>query len=207
MMSRLTVTTFTSLDGVMQAPGGRHEDPSGGFQLGGWIMPHFDPELGSFIESVFRRADAFLLGRGTWEIFSGHWPRVKDPSDPVAEALNGRPKHVVSRRLESASRWAGSTLVRDPLADLPSLLRTYPRELQVHGSPGLVRSLLAAGVVDELNLMQFPVVLGLGKRWLEAAQPRSLELLSSARTSKGVVISRYRFAGEVLLADVPGPIE
>jgi dihydrofolate reductase len=204
-MAKLTVTTFTSLDGVMQAPGGPQEDTSGGFEYGGWLVPHFDMEMGAFMAEVFGRADAFLLGRGTWQIFASHWPKVQDPNDPVATALNTLPKHVATRTLSTVD-WANSSIVRDPVAAVSELKGRYERELQVHGSAGLVRSLLAAGVVDELNLLQFPVVLGRGKRLFgEDCAPRGLELVSSQATGTGALMSRYRFVGEVRVGTVPPP--
>src|SRR5262245_11917214 len=109
-MAKLTITTFITLDGVMQAPGGREEDTSGGFTHGGWLVPHFDDDTGAFIGDIFSRVDAFLLGRGTYQIFSGYWPKVTDPADPVAGALNTLPKHVVSRTLDKAD-WKNSAVV------------------------------------------------------------------------------------------------
>jgi dihydrofolate reductase len=193
-MGKLTITTLVSLDGVMQAPGGPEEDTSGGFRYGGWLVPHFDAEVGAFMSDVFDRADAFLLGRGTWQIFASHWPNVPDAETFV---LNTLPKHVATRTLSSVD-WAKSTIVRDPVAAIAELKAQYGRELQVHGSPKLARSLLAAGVVDELNLLQFPVVLGEGKRLFKHdCAPQGLELISCKATTTGVVMSRHRFSGEV----------
>ncbi len=202
-MAKLTVTTFVTLDGVMQAPGGRQEDTSGGFTHGGWVAPHVDEAFGEFVGEVFGRADAFLLGRGTYQIFAGWWPKVTDPGDPIAAALNKLPKHVASRTLQRVD-WAGSTLLRDVAGEVPGLKARYARELQVHGSPGLVQTLLQEDLIDELNLLVFPVTLGGGGKRLFGAGtvPTAFELLGSRTTGKGVVISTYRRAGLPTFADV-----
>ena len=193
---RLTVTTFVTVDGVMQAPGGPTEDPSGGFDQGGWLVPHADDHFGRFMAGVFEQADAFLLGRRTYDIFSAHWPRMTDPDDPIASKLNGLPKHVPSQSLETAE-WAGTTILRGDLAEEVATLKAKPgRELQVHGSGALVRSLLRLGLVDGLNLLTFPVALGQGQRLFEPGfAPTALELAGSSVTSKGVIISVYATAG------------
>lgn len=196
-MAILSVTSFVTLDGVMQAPGAPQEDASGGFTHGGWLVPHFDADMGAFMVDIFSRADAFLLGRGTWQIFASHWPHVK--GDPIANPLNALPKHVATRTLTTVD-WAGSTIVRDPIAEIAVLKETYSRELQVHGSPGLVQSLLAAGVVDELNVLQFPVMVGKGKRlYHEDCAPKAMQLLASRTTGTGAVMSRYRLNGPVVV--------
>src|SRR5262245_52519264 len=156
-MAKLTITTFITLDGVMQAPGAPEEDTSGGFQHGGWLVPLFDDATGAFISEVFTRADAFLLGRGTYQIFAGYWPKVTD--DAVGGALNNLPKHVVSRTLDKAE-WKNSAVVRNLADEIGSIKARYARELQVHGSHGLIQSLISGGYVDELNVLTFPVVLG-----------------------------------------------
>ena len=193
-MSKLTVTTFVTLDGVMQAPGAPEEDRSGGFEHGGWLPPYADADFGAFMTEVFERVDAFLLGRGTYGIFAGHWPRVTDPNDPIASRLNALPKHVVSKTLARAD-WNHSTIVRD-LGEVPGIKRGYERELQVHGSAGLVQSLIAHDLVDELNVITFPVILGKGKRLFEGgALPTAFDLVRSRITGKGVVIGTYRRVG------------
>lgn len=194
-MGRLTMTSFVTLDGVMQGPGGPDEDRSGGFTHGGWAVPYLDATFGQFIDEVFSRAGAFLLGRGTWQIFAGYWPKVTDPRDPVADALNKLPKHVVSRTLDRAD-WAGSAIVRD-LAEVPRLRERTRGELQVHGSPGLGQSLLRDGMVDQLNLLTFPVVLGGGKRLFgDGLLPTAFELTSSRTTSTGVLLATYARKGK-----------
>jgi dihydrofolate reductase len=195
-MSKLTITTFVTLDGVMQAPGGAGEDPSGGFKHEGWLVPHFDDVLGQFISEVFERADAFLLGRSTYQIFAGHWPRVTDPKDPVATKLNALPKHVFSKTLEKVE-WNGSSLARDVARELPAIKARYARELQVHGSAGLVQELIRLDLVDAYNVITFPVVLGNGKRLFgNGAVPAALTLAGTRTTSKGVIIATYERAGK-----------
>jgi len=194
-MSKLTLTTFLTLDGVMQAPGGPPEDTSGGFNHGGWLPPYFAPELGAFVVDVFERADAFLLGRGTYQIFAGHWPRVTDPNDPIASRLNRLPKHVASRTLEKFD-WNNSSLVRNVVGEVADLKRRYDRELQVHGSAGLAQTLLEHDLVDELNLLVFPIVLGTGKRLFgNGTVPSALELQGSRTSSTGVIMATYRHSG------------
>lgn len=194
-MAKLTMTAFVTLDGVMQAPGGPNEDRSGGFEHGGWLVPHVDEAFGQFITEVFSRADAFLLGRGTYEIFATHWPRVTDAGDPVATALNALPKHVASKTLERL-HWNASSLVRDVVTEVPKIEARIARELQVHGSPGLAQTLLRHGLVDELHVVQAPVVLGRGKRLFEAGMsPAALKHTATRTTSTGVIITTYAPAG------------
>lgn len=195
-MAKLTVTTFLTLDGVMQAPGGKGEDPSGGFAHEGWLVPHADAVFGGFMTEVFDRADAFLLGRGTYQIFAAHWPRVTDPADPIATKLNALPKHVASRTLKEAA-WNNSSLVRDAAAEVAALKARYPRELQVHGSPGLLQTLIAHDLVDEYNLLLFPVALGSGKRLFGSGTvPAAMKLAGTRTTSTGVIIATWRRAGK-----------
>jgi dihydrofolate reductase len=194
-MSRLTVTAFVTLDGVVQAPGAPREDTSGGFVHGGWLVPFANPQMGKFMTEVFARAGAFLLGRGTYEIFAAHWPRVTDPMDPVAVALNKLPKYVASTTLARAD-WKGSALIREVPATVAQLKQRPGRELQVHGSPGLVQTLLQHDLVDELNLLTFPIILGSGKRLFgPEAIPTAFALASTRATDTGVVISTYRQTG------------
>jgi dihydrofolate reductase len=205
-MARLTMTAFVTLDGVMQGPGGPKEDVSGGFAHGGWLVPYFDEAFGQFMTGIFERPVAFLLGRGTWQIFAGHWPKVTDPADLVARKLNGLPKYVASRTLARVE-WAGSSLVRDVPVEVAALKRTLgDGELQVHGSPGLAQTLLEHGLVDELNLLVFPVILGTGKRLFGgAAAPAAFELVSSRTSSTGVLLATYRRTGRPGYGQVPPP--
>jgi dihydrofolate reductase len=196
-MAELTLTTFLTLDGVMQAPGGPEEDTSGGFPHGGWLVPHFDDDLGKTMDEIFRKADAFLLGRTTYDIFAAYWPRITDPGDLIALKLNTLPKHVASRTRTKFS-WNETSLVRDVAKDVIELKKRYPREIQVHGSCGLAQTLIENNLVDEYRLLTFPVVLGMGKRLFGAgAMPAMLSLVKSSTTSKGVIVSVYRRAGSL----------
>ncbi len=209
-MAKLTMTMFVTLDGVVQGPGGREEDVSGEFQHGGWVVPYFDQGFGEFMDAVFSRPIAFLLGRRTWQVFAGHWPKVTDPNDVVAMKLRTLPKYVASRSLATVD-WAGSRLVRDVPVEVAALKRTLgDGELQVHGSPGLAQTLWKHGLVDEINLLTFPVVLGSGKRLFEGggggAAPAAFELVSSQVSSTGVVLTRYRLSGLPKYGQVPPPV-
>jgi dihydrofolate reductase len=197
MMGELTITTFLTLDGVMQAPGGPGEDPSGGFpdSYSGWVFRYADDDFGDTMAEIFSKADAFLLGRVTYDIFAAYWPKVTDPADPIAGALNSLPKYVASRT-RSAFSWNGTGLVRDVAREVPDLKRRFARELQVHGSGGLAQTLIKNDLIDEYRLLTFPVVLGTGKRLFGAGVvPASLVLVSSCATPAGVMISVYRRAG------------
>jgi dihydrofolate reductase len=194
-MAKLTITTFQTVDGVMQAPGAPKEDTAGGFEHGGWLVPYADADMGRFMTEVFDRADAFLLGRGTYQIFANHWPNVTDAKDPIATLLNRLPKHVATATLERLE-WQNSEVVRDVAHEVAQLKGRYARELQVHGSAGLVQTLLQLDLVDELNVLTFPVLLGSGKRLFEGGLlPSALQLASSRTTSTGVVIATYAPSG------------
>jgi dihydrofolate reductase len=197
-MRPLVVTQFLSLDGVAQAPGGPDEDTSGGFRYGGWVVPHFDDAMGRQIDEWFAGAQDFLLGRGTYEIFAAWWPKAPTEDDPIARALNTLPKHVASRTLQSVD-WDGALLIEGDVVDAVRALKAADGgELQVHGSPGLTQTLLAADLVDELRLIVFPVTLGTGKRLFgEGTMPRGWRLTSSAGTPTGALIATYQRAGEV----------
>jgi dihydrofolate reductase len=197
IMAELTITTFLSLDGVMQAPGGPGEDPSGHFPHGGWLVPHADADMGKVMTDIFFKADAFLLGRFTYDIFAAYWPRVTDPGDIIASKLNSLPKYVASRT-RSDFTWNNTLHVRDVVKEAAGLKQRFAREVQVHGSCGLAQTLIKNDLVDEYRLLTFPVVLGTGKRLFgSGAVPRTLKLVRSDTTSTGVVISIYRPAGEL----------
>ena len=197
-MMRVTVTTFLTLDGVMQGPGGPEEDPSGGFEQGGWLVPYADEDMNRFVADWFALADGFLLGRRTYEIFSAYWPRVTDERDPVASRLNRLPKYVASQTLQSVE-WNNSTLLRGDVPEEVARLKRQPgKELQVHGSGNLVQTLTAHNLVDEYRLWFYPVVLGSGRRLFgEGSAPAALKLVDTKTTSTGVVIHSYQPAGKV----------
>lgn len=191
---KLTMTMFQTVDGVYQAPGGPDEDRSGGFEHGGWLAPYFSDEMVPVINESFARADAFLLGRRTYDIFAAYWPRQTDPNDAIAGPLNRLPKYVVSRTLRSPE-WKGSSVVT--IDEVAALKERPGRELQVHGSGALVQSLIERDLIDEYRLWTFPVMLGTGKRLFgEGTLPRALELVDTKKTDKGVVLHCYRRLGK-----------
>jgi len=196
-MAELTITTFLSLDGVMQAPGAPDEDPSGNFSYGGWVFPLADDDMGKIIADIFSRADAFLLGRTTYDIFSAYWPRVTDPKDIVAAKLNSLPKFVASRS-RSAFTWQNTEHIPDVEKEVVELKKRFGREIQVHGSAGLAQTLIMKDLVDEYRLLVFPVIIGTGKKLFGTGiVPRSLKLMRSSTTGAGAVFSVYRRAGDL----------
>lgn len=203
-MGKLTLTTFLTLDGVMQAPGGPEEDPNGGFTYGGWVAPFADEGMGEFVTEVFDRAGAFLLGRRTYEIFAGYWPRHDDPADPIAGPLNRLPKYVASTTLKEPS-WAGTTVVdgEQLQAEVVRAKDAIDGELQVHGSGQLAQWLLARDLVEELNLLVFPVFLGAGRRLFPTGGlPTAFELTASRTTSSGIAVHTYRPTGRASFGTV-----
>ena len=192
----LTLTTFLSLDGVMQGPGGPNEDPSAGFTQGGWMVPYADEAMERFVTDWFAAADAFLLGRITYEIMAAYWPQVTD-EDEVAGKLNGLPKYVVSKTLDKVT-WNNSTQIKgDPVEEVIKLKSQAGRELQVHGSGKLAQALIQHDLIDEYRLWLHPVVLGSGKRLFpEGRPPVALKLIETKTTGTGVVIHVYQPAGK-----------
>jgi dihydrofolate reductase len=192
-MRTLTVNTFMSLDGVMQSPGGPDEDPTGGFTLGGWGVNYFDDEMMRQVAE----ADPYelLLGRGTYEIFAAHWPYDEGP---IADRLNGTRKHVASTTLERLD-WNNSTLITGDVAEYVAALKDEDGpEIQVHGSPGLIQTLLRHDLVDEYRLWIFPLVIGTGKRFFgDGTIPAALELVESRASNSGVTINTYARAGDI----------
>jgi dihydrofolate reductase len=194
---KLTVTTFLTVDGVMQSPGAPEEDPSDGFDLGGWLVPYADEDMGRAVVEWFATADAFLLGRKTYEIFAAYWPHVTDQHDPVAAALNGLPKYVASRRLDRVG-WNNTTLIEKDVVAAVTMLKKRPgRDLQVHGSGELAQTLIEHDLVDEYRLFVYPVVLGRGRRLFAAGTvPGALRLADVKTTAAGVAIHTYERAGK-----------
>ena len=196
-MRDLIASTFVSLDGVMQAPGGPEEHPSGGFALGGWSFAYWDESV-DISEAGFDGKDRELvLGRRTYEIFEAHWPY--QPNDnPVAKTLNAAKKHVASRTL-TALGWNNSSLLQGDVVSAITALKAQPGpDLQMIGSGNLIRTLQAASLIDEYNVWTFPVVLGRGKRlFSETARPSALRLVRSRVSNTGVVMSTYVPNGDV----------
>ncbi|EJM19030.1 dihydrofolate reductase [Pseudomonas sp. GM21] len=199
-MRKLTVAAFMSLDGVMQAPGGPEEDTSDGFLYGGWIVPYADNVSGQAIQDLFAKPFELLLGRRTYDIFAAYWPyREADAnSHAIADLFNSVPKHVATHHPDSLD-WHNSHALQGHLVDaIRTLKRGEGADLLTQGSGDLVRQLLAAGLVDELRLMIFPVVLGRGKRLFDdTAQALAFTLAHSVSTPGGVLIARYVSQGEV----------
>jgi dihydrofolate reductase len=201
---KLTTMTQVTVDGVMQGPGGPDEDRRGGFERGGWFMGMIDNETMTFINQTYQRVDAFLFGRRTYELFAGYWDAqerahaaLEDPGNhQIAAALNTMPKYVASNTL-TEPRWANTTVLSGDVAAAIGELKAKPGgELQVHGSGALIRWLLANDLVDEINLLIVPVVVGQGARLLPDAGPDiALDLVESRVDSKGTTIKVYRPAG------------
>jgi dihydrofolate reductase len=191
---KLTTITMVTVDGVMQGLGGPDEDRSDTFERGGWQAPSWDNEAGTFLNQVYGRADAFLFGRRTYEVFAGYWGTMPDQdSNPIARSLNSRPKYVASTTL-TEPRWANTTVLSGDVATaIGELKGKQGGELQVHGSGALIRWLLDNQLVDEITLLVSPVILGQGTRLFPDAGPDvALELVESRSTPKGVTIQVYR---------------
>ena len=202
-MRKLVVGAFTTLDGVMQAPGGPNEDRDGGFQHGGWLVPYFDAKFAEIMTDWTIRAGAFLLGRKTYEIFADSWPKSTDPADETARALNTRPKFVATRTLDSA-KWNNSILLKGDIAEEVAKLKAQEgREIQVHGSSNLLQTLLRHDLVDTFRIWQFPVVLGTGKRLFgEGTIPRGFRLVENHLNTTGAVLHVYERAGGLKYGEV-----
>ena len=202
---KLTVQTFLTLDGVMQAPGAPDEDPRDGFAHGGWQVPFPDPAMGDFVVELNSHASAFLLGRRTFDIFRDHWPDQTDPADPIATAINSLPKYVVSDSLgDAGATWRGQhpdtahVVSGDVVAAVMALKDEPGDELQVWGSGNLLQTLLQHELVDRLRLMTFPLVLGSGRRLFnDGILPRTMRPVDITVTDLGVVLGTYEPAGPV----------
>jgi dihydrofolate reductase len=194
-MRSLVVSMFLTLDGVMQAPGGPEEDPTGGFTHGGWSVGYWDEPMGERMGEVMGGPFDLLLGRKTYEIFAAHWPHSDEPG---AEELNSARKYVASRTLDSVE-WNNSTLLEGDVAEAVAKLKQEDGpEIQVYGSGDLLQTLLEHDLVDEFRIMIFPVVLGTGKRlFAEGAVPAGLTLAESAMSTTGVFMATYKREGDI----------
>lgn len=196
-MRKIVVLSFITLDGVMQAPGGPEEDPTGGFKHGGWTVGYFDDFLGKVMLEQMSKPFDLLLGRRTYEIFAAHWPYVKN-EDPIAAGINNAKKYVASKTLTKLD-WSNSELINGDVAkEVKKLKEQDGPEIQVHGSGNLIQTLLKHDLVDELWLKIFPITLGRGKRlFAEGTIPVGFKLLKSEISPSGVIVATYGRAGEV----------
>ena len=199
-MRKIIVAEHVSLDSVIQSPGGPEEDPSGEFRLGGWTVPYVDEAIGREIQDLFSQPFELLLGRRTYEIWASYWPHVPVDSGgrAIADLFNSVRKHVATHRSDGLD-WHNSHALEGDLADaIRALKQQDGANLLTWGSAGMVRQLLAAGLVDELRLIIYPVVLGHGKRLFgDNAQPSAFSLTNSTSTASGVLLTRYARSGEV----------
>ncbi len=201
-MRKIVVGAFVSMDGVMQAPGGPSEDPTKGFQFGGWVTPYFDQEFGEEVDRVFSEKFDLLLGRKTYEIFAAHWPYAEGSADDgIAKLFKEIKKYAVSRSGEVDTSWAGSVLLRD-IAEVKRLKREDGPNLVTQGSTELVHALLADDLVDGMTIFTVPVVLGGGKKlFADGSAPRSFKLTRSRISSTGLLIGHYERDGEIKIGD------
>jgi dihydrofolate reductase len=192
----LTVTTFVTMDGVMQGPASAQEDTSNGFDQGGWLPPWVDQDFGEIVDAWIKSADEFLLGRTTYDGLFPYWSVVADSDGVVAQRLNNLPKHIVSRTLRSPE-WKNSSVIDSDVVAAVKTLKAKPgRELQVHGSAQLVQTLIQHDLVDEYRLLVFPVVLGTGKRLFgNGTMPTAFKTVENRTTSTGVVALTLRPTG------------
>ena len=214
-MRKVIVGAFVSMDGVMQAPGGPEEDPTGGFRFGGWVAPFagVDPSFGEEVGKLFSQPFDLLLGRRTYEIFAAHWPFAEGgPYDDIARTFNRITKYVATRKGVDLT-WKGSIALPDGVEGVAKLKQENGPALVTQGSTELVHSLLAAGLVDEIRTFMFPIVLGRGKRLFgDDSQPRAFRVTHSAVSPHGLIYAIYARAGEVRTetiggAEQPSPAE
>src|SRR6476661_5442642 len=201
-MRKIIVGAQVSMDGVMQAPGGRWEDPTRGFKFGGWAMPYFDQAFGEEIDRVFKEKFDLLLGRKTYEIFAAYWPYYDEgaPDGGIAKLFNDIKKYAVSRSGEVDTSWQGSVLLRD-IADVKRLKQEDGPNLVTQGSTELVHALLANDLVDAISTFTVPVVLGSGKKlFADGSAPHSFKLTRSRVTPNGLIVGHYDREGEIKVA-------
>jgi dihydrofolate reductase len=209
-MRKLSVAEHLSVDGIMQAPGGPDEDREGGFKYGGWTTNYSDDRVGDIIMRWMQKMGGLLLGRKTYDIWASYWPNVK-PSDAgadIAELFNRLPKYVASRTLDKAS-WNNTTILQGDVCDaVAQLKRRDGSEIQMWGSGELVRTLLKADLVDELLVLQYPVILGSGKRLFQGNElPVSLKVVESFHSPTGVGVTRYERDGDIKLGTMAEPTD
>ena len=191
------------MDGVMQAPGGPTEDPTRGFNFGGWAMPFFDPAFGEEIDHLFTQKFDLLLGRKTYEIFAGYWPYYDEgtPHGGIAKLFKDIKKYAVSRSGEVDTSWAGSVLLRD-VGDVKRLKQENGPHLVTQGSTELVHALLASDLVDAISIFTLPVVLGGGKKlFADGSAPHSFKLTRSRVAPNGLIVGHYERSGEIRIAE------
>lgn len=198
-MRKIIVGAFVSLDGIMQAPGGPHEDPIGGFKYGGWVAPYFDETLGEAVGEMFEKPFDLLLGRKTYDIFAAHWPYVS-ADDPIGSKFNRITKYVATRNATLKLDWQNSqTLGPDVVEVVDKLKNDGGPNLLTQGSTDFLKTLFKNEYVDELNVLVFPVVLGNGKKLFgEGTAPTALKLVSSKVSGTGVTINKYVRGGQVM---------
>lgn len=195
-MRKVIAATFVSLDGVMQAPGGPEEDPTGGFKHGGWTVNYWDDAMGRAMDKIFGSPFDLLLGRKTYEIFAAHWPYIEG-SDPIADTFNVVRKYVATSSTEPLT-WKNSVALRDPATDVARLKKQDGPNLLLQGSSELIQTLLARDLIDEFHLLVFPLVLGSGKKLFgDGAKPIGLKLVDTKLSTTGVTMSTYERAGEI----------
>ncbi|MDK4714075.1 dihydrofolate reductase family protein [Rhizobium sp. CNPSo 4039] len=204
-MRKVIAATFISLDGVMQAPGGPDEDPTGGFEYGGWVFPHADEETGKALFELFEKPFDLLLGRKTYDIFAAFWPFVGD-DDPIGQRFNSVVKYVATRG-DAELKWNKSqSLGKDVVAAIKELKTGEGPDLLIQGSGDLIQTLLRHGLIDEFKLVIFPVVLGSGKKlFAGGAVPAAMKLLRTQSSSSGVIFATYQPDGPVKTGSFVGP--
>jgi dihydrofolate reductase len=194
-MRKIIAATFVSLDGVMQAPGGPEEDPTGGFDFGGWTFHYFDEVAGAAMDELFSKPFALLLGRRTYDIFAAYWPYQKDP---IADAFNPATKYVATHRPDTLAWQNTQSLGPDIVATLRRLKQEDGPDLLIQGSGNLIQTLLAKGLIDEIRLMIFPLLLGKGKRLFgDGAMPAAFKLTRSNASTTGVIMATYERSGDI----------
>ena len=195
-MRKIIITTFVTLDGVMQAPGGPEEDPTGDFKYGGWSFHYWDDSMGKVMDEFISKPFELLLGRKTYDIFAAHWPHVKN--EPIADKFNSTKKYVVSNSLEKTN-WNNSFIIKENVVEkINDLKKENGPELQVHGSSNFIQTLIKNNLVDEYHVWTFPIIVGNGKRLFgDGTIPINLKLIKSKTSSTGVIMSVYEPAGEV----------